>query len=662
MKVRAAQFVESLGYALLLLFPITGFSLLALIQTFQGRISLDIRWLAVWSPALLFSAVGFLFTGREPGVLLLLGLLCFAPILRLRQNRRPLMVGFAFALITFTMLLSIDRVGRNAEWVAHPPSGLANRSLTAQGWSQTVSTEVSQTWMVRSWTVPAEATTAVLTFESKLRRGHPGTRWHPAGDDVQISYSELGESSVATFAHIRTNGPIAYKYYEDDRPVGGRLFRATMHIRVLDSPAMPGSDSAGIGEVCSGLWMQAAGGNYSSHCKDVHLSNTWQQVSATWRPSPSVSAKSLRLGATGLRGHQIQITNVRLEENVDGTWIMLDPLQPLGLQARLEWNDGQPGEQHIVHGLPSAPIEGRWQTYSVSSDVNAHGPSALKAVLTMEKGLLVSVRNTRLHLFDADGQKVPAETILHNERSRLWFGHANLLGHTIAAGSLVTSLMLSPPIAVASVVLGLISVFFTASRSAFWVLAVGAGLVILSRSRNTLRCALVTLSLGLLIVFSETLLGSRVSNVFDSGLNARTAIWSEVIRLLAAFPLGNHPYQTFSEFWTTTSSYITGNPASHAHNLWLEVGFQYGALGLVGIALSSLLLIGYSWRTKRWPGTIFTLSILTLNALEPALFQVSVLACLAIGLTSSTSDQSTQPHKGSRLRKKKSPGVFIRSP
>src|SRR5690554_2532247 len=173
MKVRAAQFVESLGYALLLLFPITGFSLLALIQTFQGRISLDIRWLAVWSPALLFSAVGFLFTGREPGVLLLLGLLCFAPILRLRQNRRPLMVGFAFALITFTMLLSIDRVGRNAEWVAHPPSGLANRSLTAQGWSQTVSTEVSQTWMVRSWTVPAERS------EERRVGKECRTRWSP---------------------------------------------------------------------------------------------------------------------------------------------------------------------------------------------------------------------------------------------------------------------------------------------------------------------------------------------------------------------------------------------------------------------------------------------------------------------------------------------------
>lgn len=331
------------------------------------------------------------------------------------------------------------------------------------------------------------------------------------------------------------------------------------------------------------------------------------------------------------------------DETIEATWIPSEPLTTTVLVVTLSNLEGQgaigppqltrangslePGQQVAVRaGESEYTIElgGAWTTYQLPG-LGTSGDT-FSARFTVGSGTEVQIRNI-VAKSDSSGRTLTIRP--PRARASLLGFHPNVLAHTVVS-VLALMLLLGGPawVMVSGTLFAYLALFLFGSRAALLAASVAVLSIVMAKWRPS---RMVTV--GAIVVMSVVTVLFGLSDSFQrdpgSGVSSRQEIWTVALRGFLDNPISGIP-SSFSEFWTMKAP--NSPPVAHAHNLWLEVAVHFGALGLVGAGLVTILVGIILWRKHRWNGIALFLALAILNTFDFTLDFPGVYVPLVIAL------------------------------
>lgn len=590
-------------------------------------------WLALWWIALLPVAVLEAGVGHYRSAGLWLVQAVFGTIAGwvLRGRSRVVRNGLMAGLVSVSAVLTVTQAGAGFVW---------NRSATddatfslARHWL--TGAEVLTHRVSRSWAVPAGA--ASVSFEGDLKALTEGGawNWHPNGS-TQIAPLAAAGPDAARITFGTAGDPYAERWVDLGSAVGGHTFRATAELRAAAPIPARG---------CRGIWLQAWGKGGGGTCQAVAVGTAWQARTLTWTAPPTARTHVIRLVLNDFDGHAIDVRQVHLEERAGGGWKDLGPLAPAGDQVTITRTSPSGTASRTVTLAPGST----WKRVAVSlgqeptAHATAPGTDTLTVSIAPDSGSRLAIRSA--HVRVAGGRATVKTEIF---RQALWFGHPNLAGHSIAASALAAlALPASLPFTIVVLVVGLVAVFMTGSRTALLALALGGFALTLLRHSKRKRFIAPTLAVAVLAVLALVALtldtGLRKPswlNFNEGQLTPRTAIWSAGAAAFASHPLTGlaGAGTTFEAYWASSPYDHTGERLTHAHDFWLELAARYGLVGVFAALWITGGILLLAWRQGRWVGLALAGSVFFMNVLDYTLLFTGVLVPLLLGLNTLGAD------------------------
>lgn len=619
MKEWTRQWLEGLAAMLIVLFAPLG-AVAYCAKALWVRTSLTIwPWVLIWSALILLGIVHFL---REGGGIILaqvaLGLIL---AVGLHSTRRQLRIGIIIGLgIILLAGFSVQWATRNTWHSYSYPLSPASRLLGAVRGIERLEGRDHRSAFGQIWHWPTGSTTARLSLEARLIEGEPGWSWYKHDRNLEIESIHEADGSFTRVYPDAGATPHISRRVNIGESVGGRSFRATLELRASSDFQTQG---------CHGIILSALFSG-SRTCLPVALTSTWQRFEAILAPPEDVTSTVIALELRGIASAYFDVRNVILHEWRDGGWEPIDILEPNGVLIRLNL----PGTDPAL--LPSRlfiPTD-RWEKQSLEISSETLGQlDQVIVFMQVEGGTVVEIRQTELTIPGIGApQPLPG---LFEPRSRLWFGQANLLGHTLAANALVL-LSTRPP--VLSGILGLAfslgGIYLTGSRAAWLALLIGGGWLIwfmhLGKHRRIWFLLLLALSLVILAFAVPGRL--QIWQLDDANTVARTEIWGAAWNMLTSQPWTGVGEEGFMSAWQAQHAEDRREAPTHAHNLWLQFGAIYGIPGLLAALWLSGGLLIIAWRWGRWRGLGLVVPVLIMQLFDYTLFYAGVLFPLILGL------------------------------
>lgn len=603
-------------------YPQAGVLLLAALsarEPWWRRWRLLAGWLAVWAPLLLLE-VGHALAGTHPhglaqGLLVLVaGCLLLLPV-------RPSLAGWAVTLALTVAGMAVERQMASSAWtrVGSTPSNLERLSNVFSGQRLSADPGVRATFE-RSWsgggggplTLRFQARRAAGPQDAAWFQFHPGMRVEPLARAGFVRITPPPEG--ASYVTRRT---------DTGRAIASRTFRVGLEVRVSDPFTAEASS-------CVGVMLLEVLGTDAQACFEAVFEEGWVRHGYEWTAPASATSGIvgvlLRMPTTWY-----EVGDVRLEERIGEEWVGLGPLEPNGLRVAL----AVPGVATISWPHAVVDLDDAWQTYEVTMDGSGADQGRLRVVLALEPSSAVEIRGAVLE--DAAGARLPAQAT--PPRARAWFNHPNLAGHATAMAALITMLASSTLLgAVAGSALGLLGVGLTASRTALVALLLGLSLLVgrYQGRRLGARAPLVIVAVVFLAVMALALtpLGARL---LGDGFQDRSAVSRQEVAAFAGEIMMQSPLRglagtPFAQAWSERHPEAAGLPPSHAHNLWWQLGAQFGIPGFAAAVWLTLGLLALAWRCAGWPGLLLAGCVLSMQATDFTLLDRHMLLGLAFGL------------------------------
>lgn len=619
--VRRRQALGALG---LLVSPWVG---LPLLVAFSIKWPLENRppyWFLVWGPTIAALTLGALVSGNlthHVYIPILIG----AVVLVIGPDRTAVVTGLTVGLAILLLVGVVAHQVKRNEWSTHPWTANTGTAWKRAGFIQGIDARDTDTWVVQSWQADTHVAEAKFTTQVRLSSGTVGTRWTRVAD-VTVTYSQdpQEEVDVATFGNIQHDGLAAYRTLISTSPLANRTFRATAHVRGSASPSSAN---------CRGFIFQGGTAPYDSTCIPFQLEDEWTRVSATFSAPESLDSEALRIGFGGLKDAEFSVARFKLEELTHSGWEAHDRLVPNGVQGRLEWT-GPAGEVVRTFGRPMLPSPGEWQELDASaSDMGVPPGTTIKLILTFEPGAIYELGRLKTSFANAQGDQTQGRRSDQVGRIGLWFGHPNLAGHTLATAGLVVALLGPAPLLPISAVLTAASIGMTGSRIAFWVFIAGFVVILLQRRFSGTWRIVVAMSLAtLLLIGVIPSLPNRLFSIEDSSPVTRTEILSTAWESIKESPWDRRGVDSIDSLLREREPIATGERIAHAHNLWVDAGFELGVLGLIAYVWFFLALGYTSWKTGGLPSLFLVIAIFSLNLLDSTLLTGSILLLLMLAV------------------------------
>jgi len=233
----------------------------------------------------------------------------------------------------------------------------------------------------------------------------------------------------------------------------------------------------------------------------------------------------------------------------------------------------------------------------------------------------------RVELRDLRLRAEPGATIAPRPRlprPRLWYGGPNLVGHTLALGGLMTAAAAPALVpAGATLLLAGAGVALTGSRTAAAVFVLCAALALLVRARPRTRWLLIAAFALAAVAASALLEPSDLGRLGawswdDRNVQSRGIEMRDALQALAA-----EPARGVGE----------GNLPSFAHNMWLQLGGEFGVPGLVAALWWSLAVLAIGWRSGALAGGVLALAFLGLQVVDDSWRYPGTFLPLLVGLS-----------------------------
>jgi hypothetical protein len=273
-----------------------------------------------------------------------------------------------------------------------------------------------------------------------------------------------------------------------------------------------------------------------------------------------------------------------------------------------------------------------------------HGALALAPFvqlrLSVPDGAAIEVRLTRLEAQDGVGTVRPLPT---RPRTRLWFEHFNLLGHTAAMWVVVVltvaALRRSRSAYLLTLIAGVAITVASGSRAATLavVLAVAMhvfthGRVPGSRSPARTRSWAGWWFLGFAGMAAAAALAVTFAiRPVDGFGPSRLAAWTVAASAIVEHPL-NGASLPFGSAFAQAHPEFGVDAVTHAHNLWLDAGYRYGVFGLLAMGWLVGGMARLAWRHSGWHGLAIVVPFVAMQTFDVTLWYVGVLVALVIGV------------------------------
>lgn len=640
MRVRALRVLDIAAGAACIMFAQLGVALLFIRYVIARRAPNPRGWLVLWSVGLipvvvLEVATGHFTAGAHWLVQAIFGVAAGWVLTgKPSRLRSGLLIGICIVLAV--QVITQSNAGQIWNRASADDSSLSLvRSWLSEG--QSVRHRVT-----RSWSVPARTSAVSVSTDVKVVASKGAWSWQTNGEvEVTPDTAEGRDAAILRFG--REGDPYAQRWFDTGEAVRGRKFRVTLELRSAESlPARK----------CRGVWLQAWGPGGGGSCHALDVGTSWRTFAAQWTAPATAETHIVRVVLNNFNGHSIHARDVRLEELHGGAWKDLSPLAPAASRVDIHW--GRSGASDARTLMVTSAVGG-WQriqqtlTAVPPEDGAASSRGMVTVAVVPADGSVLLVRHTDVL---ADGNPTQVETPVF--RQGLWFGHPNLAGHSLAAGTLAAlTLPGSLTGTLAVLLLGIWSVFLTGSRTAMLALAGGGVLLVALRYRKRSRWIVPVLGAVVLIVaalVATSLLG-RIPEpswlTFNDGqATPRTAIWSAAAQAFTKYPLAGlaGARESFAAFWRSSPDNTTGEFLTHAHDLWLQFAANYGLVGLLATFWIAAGLVIMGWRRAGLNGAVFTASILFMNVFDYTLFFTGVLVPLILGINMAIpADDKTEP-------------------
>lgn len=435
----------------------------------------------------------------------------------------------------------------------------------AQGWltgTQTLTGNDSRSnpWY-RDWELNGTSN-HLLSLNIRTRPSGPVYNWYSNENTVETL---LPNGNI----QLQFTDPkaIAWQNWVSSENLGGRTFALQGKIFGLQS-------TIALEEICPAIRLRVEESPWVSSCNSV-FNYVGNEFDLEFVVPPEVAANTLRIEVAASEVQStIQLGNIQLTEVTSaGTHEVIEAIAPAHLILAAE----------LIHnGVTKKVLSGRapdsaWGNLSV--DLRELGDTGLlRSTLRVPQNLIAEVQTIQQ-------PGATAISIARPSRASAWFGYPNLLAHTIVGVFLVANLhtlglrtflpliLLTGPVVV-----------LTGSRSGFVGMAAAVVIVIIQHALlkpATKRNRIIIPAVLLAIVAATVLtfyMGQRGANLLaDVNKVSRPEIWLAAIEAILASPWFG---------WQGDSAHALarglpdGTFIAHAHNFWLQMGVQFGILGL----------------------------------------------------------------------------------
>jgi hypothetical protein len=471
----------------------------------------------------------------------------------------------------------------------------------------------------REWDITTP-TTAQLSFRAKTQNQNAQDIW---GFSMLSFTTNWTDSPQGGFLRVQVpvgGDPYLYRSVATPIPISVQRFRATVQMRARVPIARQG---------CRGIWLQENGGTYAAQCFPVALSPQWETFSFEWQPPETAISRSIRVVINDFDGLEFDIRNLKIELQQAKKWQELTPLEPTGAGLYLDW---QGRDKNAIQPYIPLRVDGIWHEYSIS--VNLQTATKLTLNLYFQPEFQAELQDVKLKLVEF-GLPTPRALLIKPFRSAIWYGDPNLAGHSLLALSLFT-VLLAPSvwIGLLGLLMGLLGIFFTESRTA-WLTA-GFGLPLLlwfALTKNQRSWFLVTISI-LILLFVLTggagFLGRLAT--LDQSEVTRQSVWYVALKSIRQHPFSGVSAMDFAQTYEKAYPQNKGSVVKHAHNFWLQMGVRFGIFGLAGSLLLTIMILWFAWNFGLWHGIAFVMPFFLMNMFDYSLGHIGVWIPLMIGL------------------------------
>ena len=590
-----------------------------LLQRLKVRRNFRLDWLYIWLalPVLLFIQVVL---QRPFQTLLAQTCVTFLAFLVFSTSKRPSW-GLLAGILILIVASSGEKWGAARSWYSpQVDTPLTTTLLAGLNRTQRLTSPGDQlTVWNKYWSLNLENTAledgVTVSFEARRSSGQPGWQWFKYDPGFRLeSLAEANEPYTRVYPPAGGGSYITRRINTGQR-LAGRTFRASLELRASKPLTTSG---------CTGVILREVGGDTKA-CQPVSLGPAWTITNLTWTVPARAASSIIRLELR-LPVERYDVRHVKLEE-LTSSWQALEPLEPAGVNLSLDIPSVAPVFHPAYSFLPSET----WQPYSFTfSGKTLQDISTLRLKLRLEGASALDIRGLTLESYHQ------LNSLAYPPRSKLWFGHANLLGHSVATTGLAFVSGVSG--AWAKLLGGVITLFgvsLSGSRAAWLAATVGILFLLVLRPKKhlfpvILLLAGITLTLG----FGGTGTSNRfsVSGLEDSNTVARPTIWRLSWQIFLAHPVYGVGEGGFVDAWESIAPDNTAETVRHAHNLWLEFATLYGSPGLLAILWFSFGLVCWAWSRGTWTALGVVIPVLFMNVFDYTLFYAGVLLPLALAL------------------------------
>jgi hypothetical protein len=517
-----------------------------------------------------------------------------------KQNNilRNLSLFAIFFLLFSVSFIVLERFYLPFAWYPYHAGSL----LEATGLKPTVlSSDKKVNIFSRSWFF-SRSSSAKLTFRAKVKSLKERDLWGASDPAFQINWVADSEGGYTRVLSPKSFDPYLYRSVTTESPIAGQHFRVSIQMRSrANIPALG----------CRGVWLQENGGSYASRCVPVALTNNWQTFSFDWIPPRQAISRSVRVVINDFDGFEFDLRNLVIEQELADGWKSLLPLEPTGAALWLDWTNRD--KKKLQPNISLNP-DGEWHKYSIQAV--AQTPTKVSASLWLEPGFNAELKDIRWETVGINSV-LPQNLLIQPFRSAIWYGDPNTAGHSLATLCLV-AVFLTSSIWFGSVasILGLIGIYFTESRTAWFAILAGLPwllwFLLAQKQRLWFFGALFILGIVGFSTKGNDILG-RLATV-DQIEVTRQSIWR-----VAASYISDHPWGGSSSDFTRR--YSQSHPektvkVTHAHNFWLQMGVRFGFLGLLISIILTAVLIKFFWLREGWRALALLLPILWMNVFD----------------------------------------------
>jgi O-Antigen ligase len=457
----------------------------------------------------------------------------------------------------------------------------------------------------RSWFFP-NPSVSKLHFDARVKMTKQRDIWGASDPAFQLNWvTSPSESHTRVFTPHGAD-PFLYRSVSTKSPIASHTFRVSIQMRSRVKLPLSG---------CRGIWLQENGGTYSFGCFPVALSPSWHTFRFEWTAPEEALSKSIRVVLNDFDGLEFDVRDLVLEQEVSGVWESLLPLEPTGAVMLLDWSQR---DKNLTPPNVSLIPDNNWHNYTLTPTLTE--TTKLTASLWLLPEMSVEIKNVNWELA-GKGNSQPQGLLVEPFRSVLWFGHPNYAGHSLATITLIgVFLATNSWLSVVVSLLGLVGVYFTESRTAWFALGIGLpwlfGLILSKKQRYWFFGTLIILAiLGLSTVGSDFL--GRLASIDQSG-TTRQSVWRTALSFIKVHPWNGSSNSAFTEFYAQVHP-GTLEKINHAHNFWLQMGVRFGVFGLLTSLGLTLILVRFVWFRGNWKALAVLIPILGMNMIDYSL-------------------------------------------